>query len=296
MTLDTESKLLGPLVVGGLGGSGTGLVADILREVGVYMGADLNKSSDNLWFGFLVPRPRWDLSPPEQSDQPLYQALRLFDDAMTGQLEPTRSEKKFIKEAISRGERYAPTERSPEWFRKRVRNLEHSRESFPVDTKLWGWKIPGSYFFLPYLLHYYEARLQYIHVMRHGVYMARSRNQNQLEHWGALLGIDREHGDSDASASLDFWIAANNLAIAHAKELPADRFYLLNYDELCADPQQGVRRLLDFIQIDPPQSVVDKLVSMPQPRELRFSAEELRSFTSAQLESVRELGFDVEGS
>jgi hypothetical protein len=126
--------------------------------------------------------------------------------------------------------------------------------------------------------------------------MARSRNQNQLEHWGALLGIDREHADSEASASLDFWIAANNLAITHAKVLPADRFYLLNYDELCSDPRQGVRRLLDFLQIDPPQSTVDKVVGMPQPRELRFSAEELRSFSSEQLDSVRQLGFVVEES
>ena len=293
MTLDLETKLLGPVVVGGLGGSGTGLVAEILQEVGVYMGADLNHASDNLWFGFLVPRARWELSPPEQTDQPVYQALRLFDLAMTGRLELTRADKKFIKEAVSRGKRLAPTDRSPDWFRQRMHNLEHSRENFPLGTRLWGWKLPGTYFYLPYLHQYYEARLQYVHVIRHGVYMSRSRNQNQFKHWGDLLGIDPESAGSDASASLDFWIAANRLAISHAHALSADRFYLLNYDELCSNPDRGVSQLLDFLRADPPQSIVDKVVTMPQPRESRFSAEELRSFTSIQLETVRDLGFDI---
>jgi hypothetical protein len=124
--------------------------------------------------------------------------------------------------------------------------------------------------------------------------MARSKNQNQLRSWGAFLGIDREHADSDASASLDFWIAANRLASSHAKDMPASRFYLLNYDDLCSHPQQGVRNLLDFMQVDPPKPTVAKLVGMPQQRDLRFSAEELRAFTSMQLEIVREMGFDVE--
>ena len=292
--MDAQSKLLGPVVIGGVGGSGTGLVADILREVGVYMGADLNHASDNLWFGFLVTRPQWELSPADQTDQPVYRALRLFDLAMTGQLELDRADKKFLKEAVSRGQRYAPTDRSPEWFRNRVRKLEHSRDSFPLGPKLWGWKIPGTYFYLPYLRQYYATRLQYVHVIRHGVYMARSRNQNQFKHWGDRLGIDGEQAGSDASASLDFWIAANRLAISHAKGLPASRFYLLNYDELCAHPQQGVKRLLDFVQFDPPPSVFDKLIGIPQPRESRFSREELCSFTSTQLEAVREFGFDVE--
>jgi hypothetical protein len=296
MTSDADPELVGPVVVGGIGGSGTTLVAEILREVGLYIGADLYGTNDNRWFDFLVSRPRWELRPPDAFDQPIYQALRVFDLAMTGRLKPTRADRKVIREARSRGK--VPTERfgtrPTEWFRKRVDKLGRSRDSFPAGTTRWGWKIPGSYFFLPYLQGFYGTRLQYVHVIRHGVYMARSKNQNQLRSWGPLLGIDREHAASDASASLDFWITANQLAITQAQDMPASRFYVLNYDDLCSRPEQGIRHLLDFMQIDPPESTVAKLAGMPQPRNNQFSAEQLRAFTSTQLASVRAFGFDIE--
>jgi hypothetical protein len=294
MMSDAGPELLGPVVIGGLGGSGTRLVAELLQEVGVYMGADVNYASDNLWFGLLLIRPQWESLPPEQFDQPFYRALGVFDQAMTGRLKPDRAEKKIIRDAVSRGKAStSPVTRSDMWFDNRLRSLRQSRVSFPLDTKRWGWKVPGNYYYLPYLEQYYRTRLQYVHVIRHGLYMARSQNQGQFKKWGDELGIKPEHAGSDASASLDFWITANRLAISHAQAMPADRFYLLNYDHLCSHPREGVRQFLDFLQIDTSPSTVDKLVAMPQPKESRFSREDLRSFTSAQLESVRELGFDV---
>jgi hypothetical protein len=294
MALDPESQLLGPVVVGGVGGSGTRLVAEILREVGVYIGADLNNANDNFWFGLLVARPRWELLPPAQADQPIYGALRVFDSAMTGRLKPKRTEKRIIGEAVSRG-KVSPSSiiASDVWFRKRLRSLGHSGGSFPLDAKMWGWKVPGVYFYLPYLQRYYGTRLKYVHVIRHGAYMAKSRNQSQFKNWGKLFGIDPEHAGSDAGASLDFWIAANRLAISHAQKMPANRFCLLNYDEFCSHPHEGVRQLLDFVQIDASPPTIAKLVAMPQAKESRFSTEELQSFSSTQLESLRELGFNI---
>src|SRR5947207_2715003 len=49
----------GPVAVGGVGGSGTRVVAALLREAGVYLGADLNDSLDNLWFRLLFRRAQW---------------------------------------------------------------------------------------------------------------------------------------------------------------------------------------------------------------------------------------------
>src|SRR6266550_6138718 len=45
-----------PVAIGGVGGSGTRLVAEILRHLGYYMGRDLNEASDNLWFTLLFRR------------------------------------------------------------------------------------------------------------------------------------------------------------------------------------------------------------------------------------------------
>ena len=46
-----------PVAIGGVGGSGTRLVAQLLSGAGIHMGDDLNGSSDTLWFTlFSAPR------------------------------------------------------------------------------------------------------------------------------------------------------------------------------------------------------------------------------------------------
>ena len=45
-----------PVAIGGVGGSGTRLIAQLLMELGVYMGSDRNDANDNLWFTLLFKR------------------------------------------------------------------------------------------------------------------------------------------------------------------------------------------------------------------------------------------------
>jgi len=45
--------------VGGVGGSGTRVVAQLLLDLGFYLGADLNEANDNLWFSLILKRPDW---------------------------------------------------------------------------------------------------------------------------------------------------------------------------------------------------------------------------------------------
>ena len=46
----------GPVVIGGVGGSGTRLIAQCLKETGFHIGTDLNVANDNLWFTLLFKR------------------------------------------------------------------------------------------------------------------------------------------------------------------------------------------------------------------------------------------------
>ena len=45
-----------PVAIGGVGGSGTRLIAQILHEAGFYLGDDLSYAIDNLWFTLLFRR------------------------------------------------------------------------------------------------------------------------------------------------------------------------------------------------------------------------------------------------
>src|SRR6185503_7042610 len=49
----------GPIVIGGVGGSGTRVVADVLMRLGVHLGCALNHAWDNMLFVQLFKRLRW---------------------------------------------------------------------------------------------------------------------------------------------------------------------------------------------------------------------------------------------
>lgn len=43
-----ENEMFEPVAIGGVGGSGTRVVAEIVRSLGYYLGGDLNSANDNL--------------------------------------------------------------------------------------------------------------------------------------------------------------------------------------------------------------------------------------------------------
>ena len=48
-----------PTVISGVGGSGTRVIAQILVELGFFIGHDLDRAMDNLSFSLLFMRPFW---------------------------------------------------------------------------------------------------------------------------------------------------------------------------------------------------------------------------------------------
>jgi hypothetical protein len=90
------STLPGPIVVGGVGGSGTRVIAQILSEIGVYFGADLNRPADNLWFTLLFRRPRWFRRVAERNSAAILAGLDVFERIMTGRLALTPRVVRFV--------------------------------------------------------------------------------------------------------------------------------------------------------------------------------------------------------
>jgi Sulfotransferase family len=283
-----------------VGGSGTRVVEKIMRQLHVYTGADLNTAGDNRWFTLLCKLPRWAMD-DGTPQSPAMRSLATLEMAMTGRLEFTPADRKLVEDALRRSRHWwrrdrLLDDRPPAWLRARVGTLLRSGPDDAAGSSMWGWKEPNSHFFIRHLHAHFGDRLRYVHVIRNGFHMAQSRNQLQLRRWGSYLGVSDGTPTPSPVASLDFWIRANEAAIAEGNALPQGAFFLLNYDDLCANPRDEITRFVEFLNLSPPERVLRELVSLPQSRTGPPDAERALEtvFGAERLRRVRALGYPAE--
>ena len=83
--MQKNGELSGPVIIGGVGGSGTRVVAEIINLLGFYIGDDLNPAKDNLWFLLLFKRPRW-FRRARHDKHEIFTGLSLLSKAMLHQI------------------------------------------------------------------------------------------------------------------------------------------------------------------------------------------------------------------
>lgn len=270
-----------PIAIGGVGGSGTRLIAEVVRSLGVHMGDDLNSASDTLWFTLLFKR----IEILESSEAEFDLLTQTFASGL--QREPLRAQvARSIVNACASRDRPRHT---AEWLRLRAKSLITAAESSPHGNR-WGWKEPNTHVVIDRLWERLPT-LRYIHVFRHGLDMAHSRNQNQLNLWGAhVLGTA---GASTPQRSLAYWCCVQRRMQALHSSNP-ERMYLLDYDAFCARPEQQAAPLLEFLGL-PDQQILGLARMVVSPR-ARDPWQPLESFARRDVEYVRSLGYDISRS
>jgi len=155
----------------------------------------------------------------------------------------------------------------------------------------WGWKEPNTHIFLDRLAIAFP-HMRYIHVMRNGLDMAHSSNQNQLRLWGSsLLGTAKY--EVNPHWSLKYWCAVHRRVTALGRSM-GDRFLLLNYDELCRNPEAGLKTLGEFVAPSNPLSTDDLATLVRSPDSVgRFKEFGLDVFDGDDVDYARSLGFDT---
>ena len=276
------------MAIGGVGGSGTRLVAEILRDLGFYIGDDLNISVDNLWFTLLFKRA--DLWPVERNLESFERSVEIFRAVMADRAPLARSQVKWIEELT----RNARPDHDTAWLRARAESLiaSASDESSRRRSEHWGWKEPNTHIFLDRLAAAFP-RMKYVHVMRNGLDMAYSSNQAQLRLWGHAL-LTTSDDEVTPRGSLRYWRAAHRRVIAIGQSM-GDRFLLVNFDELCREPAKGLEAIVRFIgeSVGPQKlEALERLVRPPESQG-RFKKLSLDVFDPADVAYVESLGFDV---
>lgn len=195
----------GPIVVGGVGGSGTRLVAQVLLDLGFHLGNDLNASFDNLWFTLLLMRPRWFNAEPSAIAGEVDVALTILGRALRGEAlsaAETALATAAAEETRRVGYSLTPAgagtgdwnvEPGESWAHARLASLLEATRAAPPAAVGWGWKEPNSHVFLPELDRAFD-RLRFVLVVRHGLDMAFSDNRHQLVNWGARYGVGAGRG------------------------------------------------------------------------------------------------------
>ena len=242
-----------PIAIGGAGGSGTRLIAMIIKELGYYIGNDLNPALDNLFFSLLFRRKNILLDERETVNK----LIDLLFISLHGEKRFNLQDMEIIR-SLSSGDRHNFSE---EWLKER----EHNALQFTGKDKhlLIGWKEPNTHIVLHRLLDHNKA-LKYIHVIRNGLDMALSKNQNQLMLWGDCFL--NKPVQKCAIDSLKYWNAMHT-RLLNIKKSNGDRILILNYDKLCSGDLNELEQLFKFIGVQPSRQIKLNITGLIKPSE-----------------------------
>lgn len=217
--------------IGGVGGSGTRVIAQILQECGYFTGYDLNESNDTLLFTLLFKRQNILTLDNNEFEE----ALNLFSKIMSSKESLTQKELTLLKGLASKNRML----HDKEWLQERL--------EFINERKLhenWGWKEPNTHIVIEKLLKKMHS-LKFVYVYRNGLDMAYSDNQNQLKLWGPIF-LNDYNLDVNPKNSLKYWCITHKRMLK-LKEMFQDRVFMLDFDKLCNDSEDILLKLADFM-------------------------------------------------
>ncbi len=200
----------GPNVVGATGGSGTRVVAKILRAGGLFTGENLNPYEDAVELGFYSDR--W---------------IDSYVEAGGDLSEAVRREMAADLEAV----------------------LADHLAGLPGDAVAWGWKEPRSIYLLRFWNETMPG-VRFLHFVRDGRDLAFSENQNQLKTHGQVVLGDELRKAKTPIRSIALWNRVNAAAADYGERELGRRYLRVRFEDLCAEPGPTVTSIYEFFGLE----------------------------------------------
>jgi len=255
-----------PIVVFGTGGSGTRVVAEILKEAGCFIGYNLNTPLDNQDFGFLLSgRVDWIVDHFPFEDDSALSYLVLFKKIFFQKSLALNEFILLVKIAVEylRGQSQASFRRRPisERLLRGKRLLQAVLPGGSLDLpnyQKWAFKSPEAIYLIKPIVNFFSG-VKLIHLIRDGRDMVCSKNLSRLQYF-ELFNIE----DKDpVKSQLSHWGAINSWVNDYSKEaLPEEQYLLIKYENLCKFPQETVDKILAFSELK--CNNLDKLYKIPR--------------------------------
>ena len=277
-----------PVVLGGIGGSGTRVVTQLLQSLGFDMGSDLNQSLDDLGFTALFKRP--SLWPLEDHLPQLNEALSIYLGSRGQKNTSIPSDKHATRVA----QLLDITRSAGEWID--TGDLYERQECLATPSKptpLWGWKEPNTHMLLPFLVAALP-NMKYIHVTRHGLDMAHSSNQTQLKLWGAHL-LGRAVDTNSADDSLAFWCAAHD-RLLQVRERSQKQILVLPFESLFTEVDSALNRICNFLETPESLNAAKSAISkLRKPQSVgRYRSHSPLTLSPNIKDVLRQMGYHIE--
>ena len=133
------------------------------------------------------------------------------------------------------------------------------------------------------LINYYP-KIKYIHVMRYGLDMAFSKNQNQLKFWTNLKPTPKN--------SLHYWVDVHKKIFKLQQQYPQN-ILVIDYVDFCENPEKNIPILLSFIDVPINDALIIKIKSIIKiPDSIgRYKNHNLSQFNKNDIEFIKYLGY-----
>ena len=265
-----------PICIGGVGGSGTRLFSQILNILNYNIGDNINESFDNLYFTFLFKR----LETLNLSLNRFIELFTIFQKIMLQNEHLNIKEKSIIEYIYKKKNKQNFIYDKKGTYNKFMKEYNLKKKNTNIK---WGWKEPNTHVLLPKLLKLYP-KIKYIHIMRNGLDMAFSKNQNQLKFWTNLKPTPEN--------SLHYWVNVHKKLFKYQIKYPYN-IYIIDFDNFCLNPDNQIPLLLKFLNITPNKNIINKIKSIIKlPNSIgRYKNHDLSSFNQNDLDFIRTFGY-----
>ena len=268
----------GPIIIGGVGGSGTRIFADVLQAMGCHIGGNLNGASDFLTFSLLTRNaPRIPLSAEtvERIGRLLRRERMSCSDVAA-----------ILREVgfTDRGDRAA--------LRRRWRwGYGALTDRGPRVEGPWGFKAPRTARHIPEFAAGFPD-MRFLHVVRHGLDMALSSNVNQLRRWGPRMGVNWSGAPEDRSAAqLEFWLRATRETHRIGTETLGDNYRMMRFDDMVREPRNEASKIAEWIGFE--GAVDDLIAGIDEPASSGRWRSVAELFSDVDRDAVAAWGFDT---
>lgn len=227
-----------PIIVLGMHRSGTSLISEILNDIGVFMGNDLNVHNESksilrineaiLSFSHTF----WDYPLNIKS---LYKDQSGYDNTLS-----------FIKENIE--------------GRKFRRNFfGKQKKEFNNNNLIWGWKEPRTTITFP-LWYKLFPNAKFIFLHRNGIDVAQSLYFREKQRQGKFHDGIHSVRCLDFREAFKLWEEYNGFYEGNKNIINGKNLISFSYEEFIENPVKQISNLAEFVEIHIDKKITDKII------------------------------------